>query len=107
MLGLETAFAVVLTELIEPGVIDALTAVARFTTGPAGVRNVGQHGAGVTAGGAANLAVIDPDARWTVEGRRLHSRARNTPFEGRKLVGRPVHTLLRGRFTLRDGEVVA
>ncbi len=105
MLGLETAFALVLTELVLPDRLSLLDAVARFTTGPAGVRDLSGHGAGVAAGHDANLVVVDPDAVWTVHGHGLRSRARNTPFEGRKLTGRPVHTLLRGRFTLRDGEV--
>ncbi len=42
MLGLETAFAVVVTELVQTGALDLLTAVARFTTGPAGVRRRGR-----------------------------------------------------------------
>ncbi len=107
MLGLETAFAVVVTELVLPGLLDLPTAVARFTTGPAAVRRVGDHGRAIGVGVPANLTVVDPDATWTVEGRGLRSRARNTPFEARKLTSRPVHTLLRGRFTLHDGEVVA
>ncbi len=107
MLGLETAFAVVKTELVDTGVLDLLTAVARFTTGPASVRDVAGHGGAVTAGSAANLVLVDPDATWQVDGRALQSRARNTPFEGRTLSSRPVHTLLRGRFTLRDGRVQA
>jgi dihydroorotase len=105
MLGLETAFAVVLTELVADGDLPLLDAIARFTTGPASVRDVGAHGTGVAAGAEADLVVVDPDAVWTVDRGALRSRARNTPFEGRKLTGRPVHTLLRGRFTLRDGEV--
>ncbi|MBW3577067.1 MAG: dihydroorotase [Actinobacteria bacterium] len=110
MLGLETAFAVVFTELVasdgdrEPD-LDLLTALARFTTGPAAVRDVDGHAGGISPGRPANLTVIDPEARWTVDARRLRSRSRNTPFDGRKLTARPVHTLLRGRFTLRDGEV--
>jgi len=105
MLGLETAFAVIHTDLVQAGVLDLVTAIQRFTTGPAGVRNVGGHGGAVAPGEPANLTVLDLDGRWTVDGRALRSRARNTPFEGRALVGRPVHTLLRGRFTLRDLEV--
>lgn len=105
MLGLETAFAVVVTELVDSGAIDLVTAVARFTTGPAGVRDMLGHGGGVRAGLAANITVVDPDASWTVTGRALQSRARNTPFEGRTLRSRPVHTLLGGRFTLRDATV--
>jgi dihydroorotase len=106
MLGLETAFAVVVTELVGAGVLDLLTAVARFTSGPASVRDVGDHGRGVAGGLPANLAVIDPEARWMVEGHALQSRARNTPFEGRELTSRPVHAFLRGRPTLRDGKVL-
>ncbi len=107
MLGLETAIAVVLTDLVHPGLLDPLTAIARFTTGPASVRDVGAHGGPIAPGEAANLTVLDPARTWTVDGAALHSRARNSPFHGRELTGRPVHTLLRGRFTLRDGQVRA
>jgi dihydroorotase len=107
MLGLETAFGVVNTELVAAGRLDALTAVRRMTSGPAAVRDVGHHGGPIEPGRAANLAVLDPEVRWTVDAARLHSRARNSPFHGRELRGRAVHTLLRGRFTLRDGVVAA
>ncbi len=105
MLGLETAFAVVNTELVRTGLVDPLTAIARLTTGPASVRDVADHGGVLTPGRAAHLTVLDPDVAWTVDGPALHSRARNTPFHGRELTGKPVHTLLHGRFTLRDGRV--
>jgi dihydroorotase len=105
MLGLETAFAVVLTDLVVPGLMDPLTAIERMTSGPARVRDVGGHGGAIAAGAPANLVVLDPTATCTVDGAALHSRARNSPFHGRELTGRAVHTLLRGRFTLRDGKV--
>ncbi len=121
MLGLETAFAVVVDALVEDpdlpegtapdgdgrarGTMDLLTAVARFTTGPAGVRDVGGHGGGLAAGRPANVTVVDPAADWTVDPDRLRSRSANTPFAGRRLGPRPVHTLLRGTLTLRDGRV--
>ena len=106
MLGLETALPLVHTEMVLTGQIDAITAVARFTTGPASVRNARGHGGALVAGAPANLQVFDPTHAWTVDRTRLHSRAQNTPFHGRALVGRTRHTLLRGRFTLRDGVVV-
>jgi dihydroorotase len=107
MLGLETAFAVVNTELIAAGVLDPLTAVARFTTGPAGVRDVRGHGGAIAAGRPGHLVVLDPEATWTVDALALQSRSRNSPYADRTLTGRPVHTLLGGRFTLRDGRVTA
>lgn len=105
MLGLETAFGVVNTSMIMTGLIDPLTAVERFTTGPAGVRDVGAHGGAVTEGAVANLTVLDPNDTYTVDGANLHSRARNSPYHGYELTGRAQHTLLRGRFTLKGGTV--
>jgi dihydroorotase len=106
MLGLETAFSVVHTELVLAGVLDAMTAVARFTTGPARVRDTRGHGGPISSGAPANLHVFDPEVRWTVDRAKLHSRADNTPFHGHELVGRARHTVFHGRPTLRDGEVV-
>ncbi|MFL6188479.1 MAG: dihydroorotase [Actinomycetes bacterium] len=104
MLGLETALAVTFTELVEPGYLDLLTAVERLTVGPARCRRLSGHGGPVAPGAPANLAVFDPAAVWTVDRARLASRARNTPFHGRQLRGRVVHTLLRGVFTVCDGQ---
>jgi dihydroorotase len=106
MLGLETAFALVHTELVLTGAMDPMTAVARFTVGPATVRDTRGHGGPIVVGAPANLHVFDPDRTWTVDRARLHSRADNTPFHGRSLVGRARHTVLHGRPTLRDGVVV-
>jgi hypothetical protein len=57
-------------------------------------------------GHAANLVVLDPESTWTVDASALRSRSRNTPFEGRKLRGRVIHTILHGRLTVREGEVL-
>lgn len=107
MLGLETAFAIVHTELVTTGELEPLAAVERFTSGPAKVRNVGGHAGPIAPGHEANLTVFDPQVTWTVDQHKLHSKARNTPYHGRKLAGKPRHTLLRGRFTLQDGAVAA
>lgn len=106
MLGLETAFAVVHTHLVRTGLMSPLDAVARFTTGPAAVRDTRGHGGPIVAGAPANLQVFDPEHAWTVDRADLRSRADNTPFHGHALTGRARHTLLHGRPTLRDGEVV-
>lgn len=107
MLGLETALGVVLGELVEPGICDLPRLVELMSTNPAGLCGREDHGGPVATGRPANLVVIDPDTVWQVEADRLASRSRNTPFGGRKLLGRVVHTMLRGRITVRDGEVTA
>jgi dihydroorotase len=103
-IGLETALAVVLTELVEPGLIDLSTAVRRMSTTPAHILRLGEHGGPVVPGRPANLVVFDPAAQWTVGGRPFASMSRNSAFLGRRLQGRVLFTLLRGQFTVKDGE---
>jgi dihydroorotase len=56
-------------------------------------------------GEPATLTLVDPDAVWTVRGAALASRAENTPYEGMEMPVSVVHTMLRGRWTVRDGKV--
>jgi dihydroorotase len=106
MLGLQTALALTITELVAPGDLTLAQAVERLTAGPARCRRLPGHGGPVTPGAPANLTVFDPAAPWTVTAAGLASRARNTPYEGRQVRGRVLHTLLRGAFTVRDGKAV-
>jgi dihydroorotase len=104
MLGLETSLALTLTELVEPGHLPLQDALALLSWRPAAIARLDAHGGPVVAGAPANLTVFDPDLEWTVEGDRLASRARNTPYEGRVLHGRVRHTILNGSVVVRDGE---
>jgi dihydroorotase len=105
MLGLETALGLTLTELVDPGHLSPVRAVELLSTAPARILGLDAHGR-IAEGAPANLTVFDPEARWTVDPARLHSLSRNTPFGGRELTGRVVHTFFRGRPTVRDGAVL-
>jgi dihydroorotase len=106
MLGLETAFAVLYTELVLAGLLGLSELIARMSTVPARIRGLDGHGGPIAAGAQATIVVFDPEARWIVDPARGASLSDNTPFAGRELQGKVVHTLLRGKFTVRDGEVV-
>jgi dihydroorotase len=101
MLGLETALALALTELELP-LGDVLALLSWRPAAIAGVAS--EHGGPIEVGRPANLCVIDTGATWVVDPSRLASRARNTPFAGRRLRGRVRHTLLRGEPVVVDGE---
>jgi dihydroorotase len=122
MLGLETALALTLTELVGeegatghpqttdhgiPGTLTLAQAVAALSTKPAASRGIEHHGGPIGPGTPANLTLFDPTARWTVDAGDQHSRSRNTPYAGRTLIGKVVHTMLNGRFTYRQGAVVS
>ncbi|MDQ3981508.1 MAG: dihydroorotase, partial [Actinomycetota bacterium] len=91
MLGLETALALTITQLVEPGDMTLTRAIELLSCAPARVLGLDGQGA-IGAGATANLVVFDPAARWTVEPERFQSLSRNTPFAGRELTGRVVHT---------------
>jgi len=72
-----------------PALIDRMsTRAAQIFKLPGGTLAVGSH---------ADIAVLDPDAEWTVDPSQFYSRSRNTPFGGRKLFGRADLTIVRGR----------
>ena len=103
-IGLETALAAVLTELVAKGTTTLAQAVAALSTRPARILRLDDHGGPLAPGRPANLAVFDPEAEWTVGERPFFSQAKNSAFTGRTLRGRVVHTLLRGTFVVRGGE---
>jgi dihydroorotase len=100
--GLETALSAVLTAMGKDP--DLSVVVDRMSTAPARILGLDDHGGPLTPGRDANLAVFDPSAEWTVGERPSASRGRNSAFLGRTLRGRVLHTLLRGEFTVREGE---
>ncbi len=101
MLGLETALAVAMAELdLELGDL-----LPMMSWRPAQIAGLGdRHGRPIEVGNAANLAVIDPNHRWTVLGADMASKSINTPFEGRELVGRVRHTIHDGEVVVENGE---
>jgi dihydroorotase len=102
-IGLETALAVVLTHLVEPGVLSLMRAIETLTSAPAQILGVADHGGPLEPGRPANLVVFDPAAEWTVEA-PFASKARNSAFMGERLRGSVRYTMLRGAFTVADGK---
>jgi dihydroorotase len=104
MLGLETALALTLTELVGPGLLDLPRAIALLSWQPARIAGLTGHGGPIAPGRPAHIAVFDPAAVWEVDPTRLASRSRNTPYAGRKLTGKVRHTILAGEPVVRDGQ---
>ena len=106
LIGLETALALTISELVEPGHVTLATAIELLSTRPAQILGLDGHGT-LAPGRPANITVFDPAAAWTVAAQSFESLSKNTPFEGRQVKGKVIHTIYRGRPTVRDGKVDA
>jgi dihydroorotase len=104
MIGLETAAAVVQTTLIETGLIDWTRFQEVLSTAPAAISGLARHGQKLSAGNAANLTFIDPNAKVTV-GHESESKSRNNPYLGLELSGQIVHTMFEGKFTVKNNQI--
>ncbi|MFQ6133013.1 MAG: dihydroorotase [Armatimonadota bacterium] len=103
VVGLETCVGLVLTELVEAGVLSLAQAVEKMTIGPA---RVAKLDTGTLAPGSpADVTVIDPEAEWTVDPEQFESKGRNTPFGGRRLKGRAWATIVGGEARMMEGRV--
>jgi dihydroorotase len=96
--GLETAFAVLYTDLVLPGELDLGTVVERMTAGTA---LYGLPTPRIAVGEPANLCLVDLDAHFEVGEDGYVSRSSNSAFEGRTLSGRVLLTLAAGAISFR------
>ena len=106
MLGLDTALSVVQQAMVETGLLDWAAVADRMASRPARIGRVGDQGRPLTVGEPANLVLVDPAARRTVQPGQSASLSRNTPYAGTELPGQVIATVLRGRPTVLDGELV-
>ena len=109
MLGLETALSVVSDVMVNSsdGPLLDWAGVARvMSTNPARIARLGDQGQPLVVGSPANITLVDPDARVTVDRELSHSLSRNNPWHGRTLTGTVVATHIRGACSARNGRAL-
>ena len=95
VVGLECAFAVLYTGLVEKGVITLEKLTELMSAAPA--RRFKLPGGAIEAGSPANLAVFDTDTEYTIDPAEFASMGRATPFEGWRVKGKCLMTVCAGR----------
>lgn len=102
--GFETAFGVLMTDLVHTGRMALEVLIERMTWAPA---RIFQLDAGtLSPGAAADITVIDPELEWTVDEKKFYTRGSHSPFVGRRLKGKAVLTVVDGRIVMKDGVVI-
>ena len=102
--GLENALGVILTKLVHPGILSLKELVRKMSANPARIFRI--NGGSLAVGMPADIAIIDMNKEWTVDIEKFESKARNCPFNGWKLSGQVVTTLVGGKVIVNNSQIV-
>ena len=103
MLGLETALGVTCAALD----LDPLAIAQVMSVAPARIAGIADRQGNLPrVGVAANLCFVDLNATWMINPETMASKSTNTPFVGKQLRGKVVHTMFNGDLVVRDGEAL-
>jgi len=105
MLGLETALSIVQKTMVDKGLMNWNQVADRMSITPARIGGYENHGQPIAVGSIANLVVINPTQKWTVDRDLVLSKSSNTPYHGHELPGVITHTFFKGYATYNQGTV--
>jgi dihydroorotase len=106
MLGLETALSIVQKTMVETQLMSWSDVAERMSHAPARIGRYEQQGQPLVEGSLANIVVINPTQKWTVDRDLVLSKSSNTPYHGQQLPGVITHTLFKGKHVFNNGVVL-
>jgi len=99
IIGLEPALALYIKALVTPGHIDWMKLIDMMTVKCAQIVRLPRGT--LKEGSVADVTVIDPDLKWTIDKEQFVSKSRNCPFHGWDVIGRATHTIVGGKLKWR------
>ncbi len=99
--GVETQMPLMLTE-VNRGRATLEDYVRWSAENPAKIWGLYPRKGTLTVGSDADIAIVDINREWTIDDAKIQSRSKISPWQGRKATALPIHTLVRGRFVMKD-----
>ena len=106
MVGLETAFSVVVKTMIESKLMSWTDLVDRMSVKPAQIAGYKQQGQRIAENKPANLILVDTNGSWQVDRKNLKSKSKNTPFDGMNLPSVITDVIYNGKLVSSNGAIV-
>jgi dihydroorotase len=103
--GVETQMPLMLTE-VNAGRMTISDYVRMSTFNPARIWGLYPRKGALTPGSDADIAIVDLSREHIIRDAGIQSRSKISPWDGRKVKGLPIHTLVRGRFVMKDRKLV-
>ena len=100
VVGLETAFPLIYTNLVRTRMASLQQAIAWFSLNPAKILNL--EAGRIVKGRVADLVILDLNKKRKIDKNTFFSKGRNTPFDGWECSGWPVMTLVEGKVAFQD-----
>ena len=104
LIGLETTLALVLTHLVKPGLLTMSQAIKKMSILPAKIFRL--KAGSLTLGSKADIVIIDPKKKWTIDSSKFYSKGRNCPFDEWEVQGKAVMTIVKGKIVMKDNEII-
>jgi dihydropyrimidinase len=104
---LETMMPMLFSAGVRTGRISLARFIALTSTNPARLFGLYPRKGTIAVGSDADLVVLDPQLRRTIDGRSMQSNADYSVYDGREVYGWPRFTVSRGEVVLADGQVIA
>jgi dihydroorotase len=104
IIGLETAFPLAVTELVEAGWLTPVQLVEKMSANPSKI--LGNGKGQLAVGAVADITIANVTDEFTVDVNKMASKSKNTPFGGRKVRGKVLYTIVGGNVVVEDGELV-
>lgn len=103
MVGFETALSLSITNLSKDLSIKEI--IEKLTINPAKILGIPKGE--LQVGADADIVIIDPNEQYEIDTKKFSSRSKNSPFNGAKVKGRVIHTIVSGKIVVQNSKLAA
>lgn len=104
IVGLETSLGLGIKYLVKEGWLTMSELIEKMSKNPAEILGIAKGT--LSIGRSADVVIFDPKLSWTVETDKLHSKSKNSPFDGFELYGKPEYVIVGGETVIYKGELM-
>jgi len=101
IVGLETALPLSL-KLVDEKILSMGAVIKKLTSAPADIFNL--NAGSLSLGNEADILIFNPNLEYSIDISKFHSKSKNSPFDGWKVKGKVIHTLVKGKTAYSENE---
>ncbi len=104
IVGLETSLGLGIKNLVNEGYLTISELIEKMSKNPSEILGIAKGS--LTVGHSADVVIFDSEKPWTVEVENLHSKSKNSPYDGFELYGKPEYVIINGEVIINRGELM-